>query len=89
VGDAGVGKTALVEGIAQLMVAPDAPRGLVGKRLVSLDVGAMVAGSSFRWDIIVLSRPCQAGRSFVLHGQCMAAALCPQPPASMRPQGRV
>ena len=50
IGEAGVGKTAIVEGLAQKIVKGDVPEILVGKRVVSLDLGAMVAGSRFRGD---------------------------------------
>ncbi len=50
IGEAGVGKTAIVEGLAQKIVSGDVPEILAGKRVVSLDLGAMVAGSRFRGD---------------------------------------
>ncbi|GLI64115.1 hypothetical protein VaNZ11_007290 [Volvox africanus] len=50
VGEPGVGKTALVEGIAQLIASPHALPGLAGKRLISLDVTAVLAGSSYRGE---------------------------------------
>lgn len=48
IGEPGVGKTAIVEGLAQRVVAGDVPAGLQGKRIMSLDVGALVAGTSLR-----------------------------------------
>ena len=48
IGDPGVGKTALVEGIAQLIVSPAAPPGLRGRALIGLDVGSLVAGTQYR-----------------------------------------
>ncbi|HWH31834.1 MAG TPA: Clp protease N-terminal domain-containing protein, partial [Egibacteraceae bacterium] len=50
IGDPGVGKTAIVEGLAQRIVAGDVPEGLKDKRLVSLDLGAMVAGAKYRGE---------------------------------------
>jgi ATP-dependent Clp protease ATP-binding subunit ClpC len=50
IGEAGVGKTAIVEGLAQKIVNNDVPDPLVGKRLVSLDLGAMLAGTRFRGE---------------------------------------
>lgn len=47
-GDPGVGKTAVAEGLAQLIVSPGAPPGLRGRALISLDVGSLVAGTQYR-----------------------------------------
>ncbi len=50
IGDPGVGKTAIVEGLAQRIVSGDVPEGLKRKQLVQLDIGALVAGSKFRGE---------------------------------------
>jgi len=50
VGDAGVGKTAIAEGLAQKIAADDVPDSLKGRRIVALDMGALIAGSKFRGE---------------------------------------
>jgi ATP-dependent Clp protease ATP-binding subunit ClpC len=50
IGEAGVGKTAIVEGLAERIISDDVPEILSGKRVVALDLGAMIAGSRFRGE---------------------------------------
>lgn len=50
IGEAGVGKTAIVEGLAQRIIQNDVPDPLIGKRVISLDMGAMLAGTRFRGE---------------------------------------
>jgi ATP-dependent Clp protease ATP-binding subunit ClpC len=50
VGEPGVGKTAIVEGLAQLLVSGDVPEALAGRRILSLDMGSVVAGTKYRGE---------------------------------------
>lgn len=50
IGEAGVGKTAIVEGLSQKVATNDVPEILMGKRVISMDLGAMIAGSRFRGE---------------------------------------
>lgn len=50
IGEPGVGKTAIVEGLARRIISGDVPSSMQGKRLISMDIGAMVAGAKFRGE---------------------------------------
>jgi len=58
IGEPGVGKTAVVEGLARRIVDRDVPKPLLDKRLVALDLGALVAGTKYRGEFGTGSRPC-------------------------------
>jgi ATP-dependent Clp protease ATP-binding subunit ClpB len=71
IGEPGVGKTAIVEGLAQRIVAGDVPEGLKGKRVWALDVGALLAGAKYRGEFeerlkAVLAEIQSAGGEIVL-----------------------
>ena len=58
IGEPGVGKTAVVEGLAQRIVSGDVPEGLEDKRIIGLDMGALVAGASIAASSRIASRRC-------------------------------
>jgi ATP-dependent Clp protease ATP-binding subunit ClpB len=71
IGDPGVGKTAIAEGLANRIVAGDVPEGLKGKRIMALDIGSMLAGAKYRGEFeerlkAVLAEIAEAGGDIIL-----------------------
>jgi ATP-dependent Clp protease ATP-binding subunit ClpB len=71
IGEPGVGKTAIVEGLAQRIIAGDVPAGLKNKRIIALDMGALIAGTKFRGEFedrfkAVLKEVIAAGGQIIL-----------------------
>jgi len=71
IGDAGVGKTAIAEGLAQRIVSGDVPESLQGRRVIALEMGSLVAGAKFRGEFeerlkAVMDEICQAAGEIVL-----------------------
>ncbi len=71
IGDPGVGKTAIVEGLANRIVAGDVPEGLKGKRVMALDMGSLLAGAKYRGEFeerlkAVLDEIAEAGGDLIL-----------------------
>ena len=89
IGEPGVGKTAIVEGLAQRIVRQDVPEGLKNKRIVALDMGALVAGAKYRGEFeerlkAVLKEIADAAGP----GRSSSSTSCTPSSAPARPKGR-
>ena len=89
IGEPGVGKTAIVEGLARRIVEGDVPDGLRGKRVISLDIGSMVAGSKYRGEFeerfkAVLKEIADSRR----RGRSRSSTSCTRSSARVAPRAR-
>ena len=88
IGDPGVGKTAIVEGLAQRIVHGDVPEGLRDKTIFALDMGALVAGAKYRGEfeerLKAVLNEVKAPRG----GSCSSSTSCTPSSAPARPRAR-
>lgn len=73
----GVGKTAIAEGLAQRMVAGDVPESLKGRKLVSLDMGALIAGAKYRGEFEERLKVLWCGVAFPIQTSRTLKLACP------------
>ena len=88
IGEPGVGKTAIAEGLAQRIVAGDVPEGLKDRRVWALDIGALLAGSKYRGEFEERLKAVLTEISARTVGSCCSSTSCTRSSAPAPPRAR-
>ena len=88
IGEPGVGKTAIVEGLAQRIVRGDVPEGLKDKKIVALDMGALVAGAKYRGEFEERLKAVLKEIADSRARSCSSSTSCTRSSAPARPKAR-